>query len=88
MLDKNEILDQINKFIIPDSLCFEDNAKLDPYFMSCLTLPKYMPTSFFTQPTCFTHIIINNLPMTQVHLHGNNILAHLLGKGLNFIGYI
>ena len=44
MLDKNETLDQINKFIVPNSLCFEDNARLDPYFMSYLSNRQSLAT--------------------------------------------
>ena len=85
MLEKYKIPHHIHKFIILDSMSFETNARLDPNFMSSLTLPKKMTTSFFTQPTCFTYIIINNLPMTQVHLRGNDISAYLPRKRFHFI---
>ena len=84
MLEKYKIPHQIHKFIILDSMSFETNAELDPNFTSSLTLPKNMSTSFFTQPTCFTCIIINNLPMTQVHLHGNDIFGILAMQKTSF----
>ena len=68
MLEKYKIPHQIQKFIILDSMSFETNARLDPYFTSNLTLTKKMTTSFFTRPTCFTYIIINKLRMSQVCL--------------------
>ena len=85
MLEKYKIPHQMHKFIILDSMSFETNVGLDPNFTNSLTLPKNMPTSFFTQPTCFTCIIINNLPITQVHLRGNDISAYSPCKRLHFI---
>ena len=47
-----------------------------------------MPTSFFPRSISFTHILINNLTMPQIHLSGDDILTHMPFKGFSLVWQI